>query len=366
VIGWPGPKAGLVHVLKISDSSATLTWNEPGLRMAGSDEQEVLRVESLTVSLATDTASIRIVENVSFSLGHQRTLCVVGESGSGKTLTARAIMRLIDSPLSILPSTRILLEGRDLLTLDDAAMRRIRGAEIGMIFQEPMSFLNPVYTVGDQVTESLMLHAGLSRRSAVERTEELFGLVGIPSPARRMRQYAHELSGGMQQRAMISMALACQPKLLIADEPTTALDATIQAQILDLLRDLQQRLGMALLLITHDLGVVAEMATDVAVMYAGEIVESGPARDVLSAPRHPYTQALLRSIPRLGMRRERPLKVIQGIVPPPSLRGTGCRFASRCDHAFAACVEAPRLSGDRHRAACWLHARMRDPAGFVS
>jgi len=238
-------------------------------------------------------------------------------------------------------------------------MRRIRGAGIAMIFQEPMSFLNPVYTVGDQVAEPLVVHAGLSWRAAKARTEELFRLAGIPAPARRMRQYPHELSGGMQQRAMITMAIACEPKLLIADEPTTALDVTIQAQILDLLRAMQRRFGMAIVLITHDLGVVAEMATDIAVMYAGEIVEMGPAAEVLTTPRHPYTAALLRAIPRLGMRREQRLEVIRGIVPSPQEYGGGCRFAPRCNFAFTACAEAPPLTGERHRTACWLHASAR-------
>jgi oligopeptide/dipeptide ABC transporter ATP-binding protein len=321
-----------------------------------SDDQYVLRVEALKIKLATGVGPVTIVDDISFAVERQRTLCIVGESGSGKTLTARAIMRLLDPPLHIDAAARIMLDGRDLMTLDDTEMRRVRGADVAMIFQEPMSFLNPVYTVGDQVAEPLVTHAGLAWRAAKARAEDLFRLVGIPAPARRMRQYPHELSGGMQQRTMITMALACEPKLLIADEPTTALDVTIQAQILDLLRVMQQRFGMAMLLITHDLGVVAEMATDIAVMYAGKIVETGPAAEVLTTPRHRYTVALLRAVPRLGMRRDQKLEVIRGIVPLPHEYGKGCRFAPRCDMAFAACTVAPPLTGDRHRAACWLHA----------
>jgi ABC-type dipeptide/oligopeptide/nickel transport system ATPase component len=217
-----------------------------------------------------------------------------GRVGSGKTLTARAIMRLLDGPLHIDPAARIMLDGRDLMTFDEAAMRCIRGAETGMIFLEPMSLLTPVYTVADQVAEPLVVHAGLSWRAAKARTEDLFHLAGIPAPARLMRQYPHEFSGGIQQRAMITMALAYEPKLLIADEPATALDVTIQAQILDVLRVMQRRVGMAIVLIIHDLGAVAEMATDIAVMYAGKIVEIEPATEVLTTPRHPYTAALPR------------------------------------------------------------------------
>jgi peptide/nickel transport system ATP-binding protein/oligopeptide transport system ATP-binding protein len=326
---------------------------------------QILRVENLTTTADLGGRRVPLVENVAFSINRHCTTCLVGESGSGKSLTARAIMRLVDPPLYVSRSAHILLDGRDLMPLPEAEMRRVRGAEIAMIFQEPMSFLNPVYSVGDQVAETLVWHSGLSRRAALDHTQELFRLVGIPSPERRILQYPHELSGGMQQRVMIAMALACEPKVLIADEPTTALDVTIQAQILDLLRDLQQRLGMAILLITHDLGVVAEMATDIVVMYGGTVVEAGAAAQVLEAPRHPYTEALLRSIPHLGMRRDQPLLVIPGLVPPPDQRGRGCRFAPRCAYAFQACAEEPPMVGTTHRAACWLPtgpAGMSEPA----
>jgi oligopeptide/dipeptide ABC transporter ATP-binding protein len=317
---------------------------------------EILRLQNLTIRAKLPGGSIPLVENVSFAVARNRTTCLVGESGSGKTLTARAAMRLIDPPLSIDREACLLLEGRDLMHLTDLQMRQIRGTDMAMIFQEPMSYLNPVYTAGDQVAETLVWHAGMSRRTAVARVQELFRLVGIPSPEGRVDQFPYELSGGMQQRVMIAMALACEPKLLIADEPTTALDVTIQAQILDLLGELQQRIGMAILLITHDLGVVAKMAQDVVVMYAGVVVESGPSAQVLTEPRHPYTEALLRSTPRLGMSRDRRLQVIPGMVPTPGQRVAGCRFAPRCSYAFAACSKEPTLSGGTHRAACWKSA----------
>lgn len=321
-----------------------------------------LHVENLTVLADLARGMFPLVDNVSFTIGRTRTTCLVGESGSGKTLTARAIMRLLDPPLSIADETRILLDGRDLMGLSELDMRAVRGTDVAMIFQEPMSYLNPVYTVGDQVAETLILHAGESRRTALRHVRELFRLVGIPSPERRIDQFPHELSGGMQQRVMIAMALACRPKLLIADEPTTALDVTIQAQILDLLRELQRQLGMAILLITHDLGVVAEMADDIVVMYAGAIVESGAARQVLTETRHPYTEALLRSIPRLGMQRDERLQVIPGIVPAPDQLNPGCRFAPRCAYAFDACSKPPPASGHSHLAWCWRsESRMDSP-----
>ncbi len=315
---------------------------------------EILQLQSLTVWAQLPTRRIRLIENVSFSVGRNNTTCLVGESGSGKSLTARAIMRLIDPPLSIDAKARILFDNRDVLALTDREMERVRGGDIAMIFQEPKSYLNPVYTVGDQVSETLIFHKRISRREALLRTRELFRLVGIQAPNQRVHQFPHELSGGIQQRVMIAMALASEPKLLIADEPTTALDATIQAQILDLLRDLQQQLGMAILLITHDLGVVGEMADSLVVMYGGTVVEVGPAAEVLTEPRHPYTEALLRSVPHLGMARDQPLPVIPGFVPAPDQCLSGCRFAPRCAYAFAACDKEPPLRGSTRRAACWL------------
>jgi oligopeptide/dipeptide ABC transporter ATP-binding protein len=254
------------------------------------------------------------------------------------------------------------------MELSEAEMRRVRGQDVALIFQEPMSSLNPVYTVGDQVAEAITWHRRWSRRDAMERTIELFRLVGIPSPERRVHQFPHELSGGMQQRVMIAMALSCEPKVLIADEPTTALDVTIQAQILDLLRELQDRTGMGILLITHDFGVVADVADDISVMYAGAIVESGPVEEVLRQPQHPYTEALLRSTPRLGMDRTKPLQVIRGLVPSPFDWPTGCRFRTRCDYAHDLCTaSAPPLInlGNQH-SACWLAQHgMRNTVGLA-
>ncbi len=317
----------------------------------------LLRVDNLTACVATPGGDWPVVQDVSFSVERGKVLCLVGESGCGKSLTARAILRLLDWPLRSAPTSSIRFGGRDLCTLPEREMRALRGSEIAMIFQEPMSSLNPVKRVGDQVAETLILHRGLSRRDAHRRAVALFRQVGIPLPERRVRQFPHELSGGMQQRAMIAMALACDPKILIADEPTTALDATIQAQILDLLRGLRDTRDMGILLITHDLGVVAEMADDIAVMYAGRIVERGSVEQVLTSPQHPYTEQLLRSVPRLRMPRDQRLAMIGGTVPSPVERPAGCGFAPRCDLAFDRCRTAPfppLFGATAHVAACWL------------
>jgi peptide/nickel transport system ATP-binding protein/oligopeptide transport system ATP-binding protein len=285
-----------------------------------------------------------------------RVLGVVGESGCGKSVTALSIMRLIDPPGEIQASSRIRFADRDLMTLDEHDLRQVRGNEISMIFQEPMTSLNPVYTVGDQIGEAVRLHRKVSKRQSRDRALEMLQLVGIPSAAKRLDDYPHQLSGGMRQRVMIAMALCCDPSLLIADEPTTALDVTIQAQILELMRNLRDRLGMAILLITHDLGVVAEMADDVAVMYAGRVVESGTVSAIFASPQHPYTEALLHSIPLLGMTQAEPLKVIRGMVPSPLDWPPGCRFAPRCDYAFERCRtdDPPLLAAGSQDAACWL------------
>ncbi|MBV8913078.1 MAG: ABC transporter ATP-binding protein [Acetobacteraceae bacterium] len=316
--------------------------------------QNLLQVEHLQAT----AARIPVVDRVSLAIAPGRTLCLVGESGSGKSVTARALLRLLEPPLRIEAGTRIVLDGRDLMTLDDRAMREIRGGRVGMVFQEPGSALDPLYTVGSQLAEVMRQHLRLSRSAAMARALDLLRRVGIPAPERRLHQFPHELSGGMQQRVGIALALACDPVLLIADEPTTALDVTVQAQILALIREQQRSRNMALLLITHDLGVAAEMADEVAVMYAGRIVEHGSAPSILQRPQHPYTAALLRSIPRPGMRRQRKLTAIAGLVPPPSEWGDACRFAPRCPHAMPICGErAPVLlpTGDG-AAACWLHA----------
>ncbi len=327
---------------------------------------ELLRVENLRTSFATARGLLRAVDGVDLEIRPGRTLGVVGESGSGKSVTALSIMRLIDPPGRIEPRSRIVFEGRDLAALREEAMEDIRGNEISMIFQEPMTSLNPVFTVGDQIAEAVQLHERSRARQALERAVEMMALVGIPEPRRRVHDYPHQMSGGMRQRVMIAMALSCDPKLLIADEPTTALDVTIQAQILELMKDLRDRLGMSIMLITHDLGVVAEMAEDVAVMYAGRIVERGPVAEVFGSPQHPYTEALLHSIPLLGMTQAEPLKVIRGTVPSPLEWPTGCRFRPRCDYAFDRCVEYPPLfEAGVQESACWLCEHGRRPAAGV-
>jgi oligopeptide/dipeptide ABC transporter ATP-binding protein len=320
------------------------------------DVSTLLEVSNLRTSFLGRAGLAQAVDGVDFTLAEGRTLCVVGESGCGKSVTALSIMRLIAPPGRILPGSSIVFDGVDLATASDRDLQRIRGNSIAMIFQEPMTSLNPVYTVGHQIAEAVRVHRRVDQKAALERAIEVMRLVGIPSPEQRVRAYPHQLSGGMRQRVMIAMALSCDPKLLIADEPTTALDVTIQAQILELLKEIRTNLKMAIVLITHDLGVVAEMADDVAVMYAGRIVEFGPVAQVLSSPQHPYTEALLHSIPVLGMTQSEPLHVIRGKVPGPHNRPVGCRFEPRCDYAFARCHdEYPKLFKDRdHLAACWL------------
>jgi peptide/nickel transport system ATP-binding protein len=303
------------------------------------------------------------VTDVSFQVNAGETLCLVGESGSGKSVTALSILRLVQRPGRI-AGGRIAFKGRNLLELDERAMQKVRGAGIALVFQEPMTALNPVFTIGNQIEETLMVH-GLARgRAARQRAEELLEAVSIPEPQRRLRDYPHQLSGGLRQRALIALALACNPPLVIADEPTTALDVTIQAQILDLLRDLQRRLGLGLLLITHDLGVVAEMADRVAVMYAGRIVEEAPVRDLFRDPRHPYTQGLLASIPggAAGSR----LQAIQGSVPQLGRLPPGCPFAPRCPRRFEPCDTAPPgvtlIQPDGRQATrCYLYSAAVDP-----
>jgi oligopeptide/dipeptide ABC transporter ATP-binding protein len=283
---------------------------------------------------------------------------LVGESGCGKSVTALSIMRLVQSPPGKIVGGQVLLDGRDLLHLSEAEMNRIRGGRISMIFQEPMTALNPLHKVGDQVAEGVLSHEGVGRKAARARVIELLHEVGIPAPAQRYENYPHELSGGMRQRVMIAMALACRPELVIADEPTTALDVTIQAQILDLLRALQNDLGMALLLITHDLGVVAELADEVAVMYAGRVVEQGPVAELYDAPKHPYTQALLTSIPTLETKKGERLNAIRGSVPNLTRLPPGCAFAPRCPHVMDICrQELPALQpvSERQLARCWLY-----------
>jgi len=319
----------------------------------------VLSVRSLRTWFQTPQGDIRAVDGVDLSVDAGKVLCVVGESGSGKSLTALSIMGLVDHPGRIMPGSEIRLDGRDIANLPDRELRRIRGSAVSMIFQEPMSSLNPVVRVGAQIVEAIRLHESVSRADAMKRAVEMLRLVGITAPERRVRDYPHQMSGGMRQRVMIAMALACNPRVLIADEPTTALDVTVQAQILDLLQELRQRLGMAVVFITHDLGVVAEIADEVAVMYAGEVVERGPAKAVLAQPAHPYTSALMETIPVVGMDRTQRLKAIEGMVPSPLNFPVGCRFANRCPHAFDRCTSEPPplFSTGAAEAACWLLAK---------
>lgn len=312
-----------------------------------------LEVRDLRTSFPDGSERRNVVDGVSLAVAPGETLALVGESGCGKSMTALSILRLVPRPGRI-ESGSVRLGGRDVLALSVGEMRRVRGGEIGMIFQEPMTSLNPVQRVGPQVMEAIRLHRATSLAAARRRTVELFEQVGIPDPEERLRAYPHHLSGGMKQRVMIAMALASEPRVLIADEPTTALDVTIQAQILDLLRGLQRELGMAVLLITHDLGIVNEIADRVAVMYAGRIVEEAPRRDLLAAPRHPYTQGLLRSLPGRAQPGER-LEEIPGTVPPPSEWPRGCRFVTRCARAFEPCPEidpGPTTVGAEHTACC--------------
>jgi peptide/nickel transport system ATP-binding protein len=302
----------------------------------------LLDVRDLRVSFNTENGVVHAVDGVSFTLEAGHVLGIVGESGSGKSVSVMSIMQLIRDPNAKFEG-QVLYKGRDLMGLSQKEMRSVRGAEIAMIFQDPMTSLNPVYKVGWQIEEQLHAHERLARRSARARAIELLGAVGIPSPERRIDDYPHQFSGGMRQRVMIAIALACNPDLLIADEPTTALDVTIQAQILTLIERLKAEFGSAVILITHDMGVVAQIAETVAVMYAGQIVEQGVVDDVFASPQHPYTWGLLGSIPRLDRPKPGRLPTIRGL--PPSLIDlpTGCRFAPRCDHAHAACAVLPEL-----------------------
>jgi oligopeptide/dipeptide ABC transporter ATP-binding protein len=313
----------------------------------------LLRVEDLTVSFSTEQGPVRVVEDVSFSLAAGRTLGLVGESGCGKSVTAQTIMRLLPSPPSRIENGRILFGGEDLAAATARRMQKIRGDRIGMVFQEPMTSLNPTLRIGEQVAEPLLLHRGMRAREAEAQVIQVLRQVGIGNPERRLLQYAHELSGGLRQRMMIAMAIICNPELLIADEPTTALDVTIQAQIMELLKSLQKEMGLAILLITHDLSMVAEMCETIAVMYAGRIVEAGATAEVFARPRHPYTYGLLNSSPRRARKGERLLS-IPGLVPPPGARGSGCSFAARCSRATTRChAERPSLAATGGAAACW-------------
>jgi len=330
-------------------------------------EQPILQVNNLQTVFNTDKGKIRAVDGVSFAVPKGKTMGIVGESGSGKSITALSILQLLATNGHV-KRGEVLFKGKDLVKLTDKQMRHIRGNQISMIFQEPMTSLNPVFTVGQQISETLRIHKNLSKKEAMVQAVDMLKLVGIPSPDKRVKQYPYELSGGMRQRVMIAMALACNPEILIADEPTTALDVTIQAQILELIKDLQNRLGMSVIMITHDLGVVAETCDYVAVMYAGQVVEYADVRTLFKNPKHPYTLGLLNSIPRHDIDQDK-LIPIKGVVPSPYEMPKGCRFAPRCPTATAHCNEkSPELleTNDNGQIRCWMYTEEWDGESEVA
>ncbi|MFL0269824.1 ABC transporter ATP-binding protein [Candidatus Clostridium radicumherbarum] len=319
---------------------------------------KILEVKNLRVSYHTYAGEVQSVRGVDFFLNKGETLAIVGESGCGKSVTSKSLMRLIQTPPGeIKEGSEILFNGQDILKMDENALRELRGLDISMIFQDPMTSLNPTMTVGDQIAESLIIHRGLSKAEAFDEAVKMLKLVNIPNADKRAKQYPHEFSGGMRQRAMIAIALACNPKILIADEPTTALDVTIQAQIMDLIKDLQDKLGSAVILITHDLGVVADFADKIQVMYSGLIIERGTVEELFYNPQHPYTWALLRAVPRLSTEHKDTLYAIKGTPPDLLNPPVGCPFAARCDHAMAICKEAmpeTTVLSPTHSVNCWL------------
>lgn len=316
--------------------------------------EALLKVTDLEVQFTTFAGIVQAVRKVSFTLHKGEILAIVGESGCGKTVTAQSIMRLIPQPPGRITGGSIIFDGEEILTRTERQMQDIRGNTIGMIFQDPMTYLNPVLTIGYQIIENLRLHKGMEKIRARERAVELLCQVGIPEPEMRLKQYPHQFSGGMRQRVMIAMALACDPKLLIADEPTTALDVTIQAQILELVKEIRARLRRSIILITHDLGVVAGLADRILVMYAGQIIETGTVDDVLLAPVHPYTWGLLKSIPRLDMEKQKKLVPIWGQPPDLLQQFTGCPFLPRCSFAMEICSRQPPAAFGEHEVRCWL------------
>ncbi|MGH6716410.1 MAG: ABC transporter ATP-binding protein [Bradyrhizobium sp.] len=323
----------------------------------------LLTIRDLKVEFSTRNGRVTALDGISLDLMPGETLGIVGESGCGKSITALATMGLIPDPPGRIADGQIMFDGEDITRADAKRLKRLRGADISMIFQEPMTSLNPVFTAGDQIAEAIMLHQSVGKAAAHRIAVELLRTVGIPEPEQRARSYPHELSGGMRQRVMIAMAISCRPRVLIADEPTTALDVTVQAQIFDLMREIQTKFGVAILLITHDMGAIAEMADQVVVMYAGRVVEKGSADSILDNPRHPYTRGLIGCIPVLGKEagqegRMRPLAEIPGIVPPLHLLGRGCAFVDRCPLAFDRCrTERPIIEGDAHKVACFAAER---------
>ncbi|MCE3199024.1 ABC transporter ATP-binding protein [Paenibacillus sonchi] len=326
--------------------------------------QPILKVEELHTHFFTERGEVPAVDGVDLYINPGEVLGVVGESGCGKSVTSLSILKLVPNPPGKIVSGRILLKGQDIVPLKEKEMRNIRGDAVSMIFQEPMTSLNPLFTVGQQIIETVRLHRGLSKKDARTHAVDMLRKVGIPRPEAIIDEYPHQLSGGMRQRVMIAMSVSCSPELLIADEPTTALDVTIQAQILDLIRKLNEEQGTAVMLITHDLGVVAEMCQRVAVMYAGKVVEEGSVRDIFKNPLHPYTRGLIQSVPRMGETRER-LYSIPGSVPVLSTQLQGCRFAPRCSHVMELCRQSLpqlKLQEDNHSCRCWLHDSQQEDA----
>lgn len=320
----------------------------------------LLQVKDLKTYFFIRGSVVKAVDGISYYIKEAETIGLAGESGCGKSVSALSVMRLIPNPPGKIVSGEIIFDGKDLLTLDEEEMRRIRGGRIAMIFQEPLTSLNPVLTVGHQISEALEIHLGMNKQAAKRRSAQLLQLVAIPDAEKRLDDYPHQFSGGMRQRVMMAMALSCSPKLLIADEPTTAVDVTIQAQLLELMKDMTERFGTSLILITHNLGVIARYAQSVYIMYAGKIVEVGSAKDVYSTPRHPYTESLLASVPRLDIPRKTRLIPIQGEPPDMVNLPVGCAFQPRCGYALRRCVEeAPlsRLIGENHYVACWVDIR---------
>lgn len=320
--------------------------------------KNLIEIKNLRTSFFTSAGEVKAIDGVSFNIGEGETIGLVGESGCGKSMTALSIMQLVPKPHGKIVEGEILFEGRDLTKLSEKELCKIRGDKIAMVFQEPMTSLNPVYTVGNQITEAIRLHLGLDKKAAREKAAHMLSLVGIPSPEDRLDDYPHQMSGGMRQRVMIAMALSCHPSLLIADEPTTALDVTIQAQILDLLKELKKEMGMSVLLITHDLGIIADITSRAAVMYAGKIVEMAPTRDIFYNPKHPYTEGLLRSIPKLtdSCPTKKRLETIPGVVPNLLHLPQGCGFQERCPYKTKECSKNPPLLreiGKGHFLSCW-------------
>ena len=326
----------------------------------------ILSVKNLVTEFATDEGRVRAVDDVSFDIKAGETLGIVGESGCGKSVTALSIMRLLPQPIGQIMSGEILLQGENLVSMSIEQMQKVRGARIGMVFQEPMTALNPVHTIGRQLTEVILLHKKISKDKALKEGIAMLDKVGIPAPDIRMTEYPHQLSGGMRQRVVIAMALACQPSLLIADEPTTALDVTIQAQILELIKELQKEMGMSVLLITHDLGVIAETSASVVVMYAGKVAERGSVYEIFDSPTHPYTRGLLESIPRLDTEPKSKLTIIPGMVPGLLDMPKGCRFENRCRYRKDSCLLAPPAAetiSEGHEVACYEWRELKANVG---